>query len=262
VIQRLILFLLLPLALMMAGCKDANPDDVLVVGMELAYPPFEMKSQTGEPQGVSVDLAKALGEHLGQEVEILDFAWVGLIPSLQSGRIDCVISSMTITDQRAEKVSFSDPYVRNGICMLVQKNGPLNSPKDLTTPGLTIACKLGTTGHIWARENLPEAKLIVLEDSGNCAMEVAQGKADAFLYDQVSIFQHWKRNQETTRAILEPVRSEVWGIGVKKGNDELVAEINEFLKEYRESGKFDALGDKWLKEWKISFEKMGVSFVF
>ncbi len=250
------------LVLLLSSCTDGNPKDVFVVGMELAYPPFEMKDESGNPQGVSVDLARALGEHLGQSVEIRDYAWVGLIPSLQSGQIDCVISSMTITRERAESIDFSDPYVSNGICMLVQKEGSVNSKVDLEKPGCRITCKLGTTGHIWAQQNLPEATLIVLEDSGNCAMEVAQGKADAFLYDQVSIFQHWKRNPETTRAILTPLRSEVWGIGVKKGDTALLNEINTFLKAYREAGKFDELGDKWLKEWKISFAEMGVSFVF
>ena len=259
--KRIYPFLAL-LVLFVSSCGDGNPDNVLIVGMELSYPPFEMKDESGEPQGVSIDLAKALGEHLNQEVEIRDYAWVGLIPSLQSDRIDCVISSMTITEERAEKIDFSDPYVRNGICMLVQKEGSVNNPEDLKQPGQRIACKLGTTGHIWAQEHLPEAKLIVLEDSGNCAMEVAQGKADAFLYDQVSIYQHWKRHPDTTRAILKPLRSEVWGIGVKKGNQELLDEINAFLKAYRDAGKFEELGDKWLKEWKVSFEEMGVSFVF
>ncbi len=246
----------------LSGCGDGNPDNVLVVGMELSYPPFEMKDENGVPQGVSVDLAKALGKHLGQEIEIRDYAWIGLIPSLQSDRIDCVISSMTITSKRAKKVDFSDPYVRNGICMLVQKDGSVNSAADLKTPGRKIACKLGTTGHEWAQEHLPEASLIVLEDAGNCAMEVAQGKAEAFLYDQVSVYQHWKRHPETTRAILDPLRSEAWGIAVQKGNAALLEEINAFLKAYREAGQFEALGDKWLKEWKVSFEAMGVSFVF
>ena len=249
--------------LVLTSCGGSgNPDDVLVVGMELAYPPFELKDEIGQPKGVSVDLATALGEHLGQNVEIRDQAWVSLIPSLQKGGIDCVISSMTITPERAEAVDFSDPYVSNGICMLVPKEGEVKSAEDLKQPGRTISCKLGTTGHLWAQEFLPDAKLIVLEDSGNCALEVVQGKADAFLYDQVSIYQFWKRYPEQTDAILKPLRSEVWGIAVKNGNTELLTEINTFLNDYRESGGFDRLGDKWLKEWKVSFEELGVSFVF
>ncbi len=74
--------------------------EVLKVGMELAYPPFEMSEKDGTPSGVSVDFAKALGKYLGKDVVIENIAWDGLIPSLKTGKIDLIISSMTITDER------------------------------------------------------------------------------------------------------------------------------------------------------------------
>ena len=74
----------------------------LLVGMELAYPPFEMRDERGEPAGVSVDLARALGEQLGRAVEIQNLPFDGLIPALKTGRIDLIISSMTATPERAQ----------------------------------------------------------------------------------------------------------------------------------------------------------------
>ena len=81
----------------------------MVVAMELAYPPFETKDDAGNPIGVSVDLAKAFGESIGREVVIENIAWDGLIPALQTGKVDMIISSMTITADRKEVVDFSDP---------------------------------------------------------------------------------------------------------------------------------------------------------
>ena len=94
------------------GAKDATADDetndkdTLVVAMELAYPPFETKDADGNPSGVSVDFAKAFGEYIGKDVVIENIAWDGLIPALQTGKADMVMSSMTITDERKRKGGF------------------------------------------------------------------------------------------------------------------------------------------------------------
>lgn len=100
----------------------------------------------------------------------------------------------------------------------------------------------------------------MLDKESAAVLEVAQGKADAFIYDQMSIYQNWQRNQATTRAILEPFRKESWAVGIRKGNDALRAEVNAFLKDYRAKGGFDRLGDRYLKEMKDEFARMGSAF--
>jgi len=122
--------------------------------------------------------------------------------------------------------------------------------------------KLTTTGHLWAKEHLPEAKLTVLADAASCALEGVQDKADAFIYDQVSIFQHAKAHPETTRALLQPIREETWAIGIRQGEDELRQSINDYLKIAREAGTFEALGERYMAEEKKSFEAAGVPFIF
>ncbi len=89
-----------------------------------------------------------------------------------------------------------------------------------------------------------------------------QGKADAFIYDQLSIYQNWKRNPETTRALLSPVQHEEWAIGIRKGNDQLKAQVNAFLQDFRQRGGFQELGDKYLKDVKDAFAAQGIEFVF
>jgi polar amino acid transport system substrate-binding protein len=230
--------------------------------MELAYPPFEMRGTDNQPDGISVRMAEDLAASLGRPLKIVDVAWDGIIPSLMTGEIDLIISSMTRTEERAESIDFSDGYVTNGLCMLVASDSEIKSVDDLPESGLTVAVKLATTGWTWAREELEGVELTVLDEATTCALEVVQGKADAFIYDQISIYRHWKQNEDTTRPILEPIREETWAIGIKKGNDALRAEVNAFLKEYREAGKFDELAERYMKAEREEFKKLGVPFIF
>src|SRR6266446_3350653 len=124
-VNRRFLFLFLP-ALLLAACDKAGPKP-LRVGMDKSYPPFEMRDTRGQPSGVSVDLAKALGENLGRPVEFENMPFEGLIPALKTGRVDVVISSMTATEERAKSVDFSEPYLRTGLCLLTGAQSDVRS---------------------------------------------------------------------------------------------------------------------------------------
>ena len=234
----------------------------LLVGMELAYPPFEMRDERGEPAGVSVDLARALGEQLGRPVEIQNLPFDGLIPALKTGKIDLIISSMTATAERAQSIDFSDPYLKTGLCLLVAAKSDIQSIADADKAGRSIAVKKGTTGHLYALRALKAARPLVLDKENACVLEVVQGKAEAFIYDQMSTFKNWRQNPDTTRAILVPFQQESWAIGLRKGNDDLRAKVNAFLAGHREKGGFEKLGDKWLGEQKTEFKKLGIPFYF
>lgn len=246
------------------GCSDQGATEIapLVVGMELAYPPFEMRGPDNEPDGISVRMAEDLAAFLERPVEIRDVEWNGIIPALQSGKIDAIISSMTETPERAEAIAFSDGYVTNGLCMLVAKDSSIQSVEDLKSGEKTASVKLATTGHQWARENLPGVKLVTLDDAASCVLEVVQGKADAFIYDQISIYQYWKQHEGKTRPILKPIREETWAIGLRKSDEALREKVNEFLTGYREAGKFDELAERYMAEPKAAFEELGVPFIF
>lgn len=263
--QSVALFMLLVVVLALPGCMDKQEraaKDTLIVGMELAYPPFEMTDEKGAPKGVSVDLANELGKALGKRIAIQNTAFDGLIPALKTGKIDLIISSMTITDERRQSVDFSDPYLSTGLCLLVGKTSPVNSIPDLDKPGITVAVKKGTTGHIYATRNLKNAKVLVLDKEAAAVLEVVQGKADAFIYDQMSTYSNWKKNQETTRALLNPFQQEKWGIALRKGDGQLKEQINRFLATFRAQGGFERLGHTWLPEQKATFKELKYPFLF
>ena len=247
--------------LLMVGCKRIEHQQI-IVGMELAYPPFEMTDTLGQPAGLSVDLARALGGQLGRKVEIQNIPFGGLIPALKTGKIDLIISSMTATPERAESISFSEPYLKTGLCLLVRQGSPIRLVSDADKPEMTLAVKQGTTGQSYAMHSIHDAKVLVLDKETACVIEVVQGKADAFIYDQISTFENWQKNPDTTRAILTPFQTESWAIGIRKGNENLREEVNRFLRDYRASGGFEKLGDRYLKEQKGAFRKQGIPFYF
>jgi polar amino acid transport system substrate-binding protein len=209
-----------------------------------------------------VEIVRAFSEHAGRPIRIENYAFEGLIPALKTGKIDLIVSSMTVTEKRALSIDFSDSYLDTGICLLVQKDSSIQSIDDVLEGRKTVAVKNGTTGHIYAMDHLKSAEVLVLDTDAACVMEVAQGKADAFIYDQISIYQHWQKHLETTRAILKPIQKESWAIGIKKGNDALRATVNTFLADFRADGGFGRLSERFLKEQKAVFKELGHPFYF
>ena len=169
---------------------------------------------------------------------------------------------MTDTSERRKSISFSDPYLTTGLGLLVAKASPLHGIDDLDVEGKTVAVRQGTTGEVWARANLKHAKVLALEKESSAVQEVIQGNADAFLYDQMSVWQNARKNPEKTRALLNPLEVESWAIGLLKDDDALRWMINQFLEDYRAQGGFERLGDKYLSEQKAAFAREGVPFVF
>ncbi len=262
-IRRLVgLLALTALVLFLIGCGAGRDSNELVVGMDLSYPPFETIDPAGKPTGVSVDLAQALGRSLGRPVRVENIPFTGLIPSLKTGKIDCIISSMTDTPERRGSIAFSDPYLSTGLALLVSKDSTVQGVADLDQTGRTIAVRQGTTGEVWARANIKQAKILGLEKESSAVMEVMQGKADAFLYDQMSIWKNALEQADKTRALLTPIQKEQWAIGLRLEDQDLRERINSFLRDFRATGGFEKLGDKYLGDQKAAFREQGIEFYF
>jgi polar amino acid transport system substrate-binding protein len=254
-------------SLLLAICGMVSPllrgeQKDLIVGMEMSFPPFEMLDVKGQPAGISVDVARAMGKYLKRPVRFENIPFDGLIPSLKTGKIDVIISSLSLTEDRKKSIDFSDPYLKMGLAILASTKSDIQSINDVDKQGHSVAVKKGTTGNIYAIQHFKNARLLVLNDESACAIEVAQGKADCFIYDQISVFQNWKKYEGTTRALLQPFEQEEWAMGIRKGNDELRQQINDFIKYFKQTGGFDQLGVKYLAENKKAFEDLGIPFYF
>ncbi len=264
--MKRVLLVLVAALLLFTGCATnagKQDDEKLVVAMELAYPPFETKDEAGEPMGVSVDMAYAFGEYLGREVEISNTEWTGLIPSVQTGLADIVISSMTITEERAKQVAFSDPYSKSLLAILANKESAIKSIEDLNQEGKVVVVKEGSTGFLFAQNNLDKCEIRVLDDESACVTEVVSGLADGFLYDQLTIYRQQTANADTTEAVFVPFQdTEYWGAAFALENEELREQFNEFLVEFTENGGFDEITQKYLSEEAKAFETLGFEWFF
>lgn len=249
--MRWILLLFFPFGLL------AN--NILTVGMELDYPPFETIDKKGSPMGISVDLANSLGDYLKKKTVIKNIPYIGLIPALKTEKIDCIISSMTITEERRKSVDFSIPYVKSGLCLLISQKSDLEDISQADEKGRVIVVKKGTTGELWAGKHLKKAKVLILDLIGSAILEVVQGKADAFIYDPISVFNAHEIYPGQTRMNLHPFEVSEWGIAVREG-DPLLEQINAFLIKFKENEGFEKLGEKYLKKQMEAFKQMGIPF--
>lgn len=246
------------------GASDAgSADKTLTVAMELAYPPFETRDEAGEPYGISPAFMQKFADEYGYDLVIENTAFDGLIPALQTDKADAVMSSITITDERKAEVDFTDPYAVAQLAILANAQSGIASIDDLNQPDKTVAVKTGSTGDVYATKNLTNAQIVRLADESACVTEVVQGRADGFLYDQLTIYRNNQANPDTTEAVFIPFQDpEYWGIAVQKGNDELREQLNEFIAQCKADGTFDELTQEYLADEKAAFDELGFRWFF
>ena len=221
----------------------------LVVGTEMQFFPFEYANEKGEPVGFDMDLARLIAKELEVQLEIKDMSFTGLIPSLQGGKVDMIISGMTGTLTRAKTVSFTQPYFVTGLCALLgnKRASNVRDVKELDSPDRILAVKLGTTGDLITQKLFPKAKVNRFKEETACVREVVTGRADAFLYDQISLLKHHKQNPDTTRVLLKPFTYEPFAIAIHKGDFDYLNWLNMFLDTIQKDGRYQELYQKHIQ---------------
>lgn len=255
--KRIVVLFLILLVLITTACTSKQKSsDKLVVAMELQFPPFETTDENGDPAGISVEMAKEMAAFMGKELEIRNTSWTGLIPTLQTGKADLILSSMSDTSERRKVVDFSDAYAVAGLTLLLAKESKADGIEDLNDPQFTIAVKSGTIGAILAKEQLPKANIHTFDDVATCVLEVAQGKVDAFIYDALTVYENHKKHAATTRMNLETIKGtgQPWAMAVKKGNSELLEQINAYILDSQQKGRFEEISSTYLGDLMKFFE--------
>ncbi len=249
----------------LAGCTPAA--DPIRVGMDLRYPPFETVTGENEPEGISVDVANAFGEYLGRPTEIVNTNFGGLIPALQSGEIDIVIASMSITAARQEVVDFTDPYFFFKIITLVNKDFATANTldEDSTTEdllGIETATFAGIASQVSATIPTSYGKTVTeYVDLATAIEAVAQGTADILLMSASPVVNAYKANTEDTIIVWDPWVSSPIGMAVNKGNTELLASANAFIDTFNdEDGMYDQLRANWDAVVLAQLERYGIDF--
>lgn len=229
-------------ASVLSACGGGQDDSTWNVGTEPAFPPFE-STENGELIGFDIDLMNAIAQKAGKTVEFESLPFDGLIPGLQGGSIDAAISGMTITEERAQTVDFSDPYFDAGLAIAVQ-----DSTTDITSlddlEGKKIAVQIGTTGAATA-EGVANAEVSTFDSAPLALQELANGNVDAVVNDAaVTDYAIQSGNIPGISIVGQVLTDESYGIALPKGSEN-TAIINTALAEMKADGTYDALYEKW-----------------
>lgn len=209
----------------------------LYVGTNAEFPPFEYLDK-GEVVGFDIDLVKAIGKKLDMEVVIKDMAFDGLIPALETNKIDIVIAGMTASDERKMAVNFSNPYyTANQVIILNDNNNDIKTFDDLN--GKLVGVMLGFTGDVVVSE-MKDVKSKKYNASYAAIMELQNNKIDAVVLDSETALNYVKNNKGLKLAETsgEP---EEYAIAISKKNSELLNKINTALDELKKDGTYETL---------------------
>jgi polar amino acid transport system substrate-binding protein len=220
----------------------------LKIGLTADYPPFEFTKQ-GQLQGFSVDFAKKLGKAMNKNVEFHDMAFNALIPSLQSRKIDMIISSMTVTEERKKNVDFSAPYYSNIFSILALKSSDIKSVDQLSNK--IIGVQLGSTMEEFAKSNSQKFnfKVISLDSNLILIQELNKKIIDAMIVEDVQgvEFTKHKNNLLNTKIPKKYYQNAAeYAIVLRKGSLK-TEEVNEAIKKFHHDGTLTAIKEKWIK---------------
>lgn len=222
----------------------------LRVCFEAGYMPFEMKAKNGDYMGFDIDIAKNLAKSMGVKHTPVNTAWDGIIPALLTDKCDILIGGMTITSQRNLKVNFADTYIVVGQSLLIKPSlaGVINSYKDLNDPKYTVAAKLGTTGEISAKKLIPKATIQLFESEAEGALEVANGNADALVYDFPSNAIFSSQNKDRVVHLDKAFTYEPLGWAIRKGDPDFLNYLNTYLRQIKGDGTYERIYNKWFND--------------
>jgi polar amino acid transport system substrate-binding protein len=229
----------------------------LRVGMS-TFVPWAMQSKTGEWIGFEIDVAKKLAEDMGVKVEFVPTKWEGLIPGLLTGKFDLIIAGMMGTPQRALKINFTAPYDYSVMNMVSNKNvaGDMSTVADFNKPEVTVVCRNGTTAVPAVKKWLPKATLRLFSENGPMVQELLNGKAHVMVASSPEPAQLAVKHPETLKFIDEALGLEPISMGVRKGDPDTLAYLNNWIVVARNSGFIEEKVDYWWKsmDWESQIQ--------
>ncbi|MEQ2465879.1 transporter substrate-binding domain-containing protein [Niallia sp. HCP3S3_B10] len=257
--KKLLTLMLLSIVVVLSACgtstdenssnSDSGSSDkkVLVMGTSADYAPFEYidTAKSDDIIGFDIDLANALGEKLGYEIQVKDMDFSGLISALQSGKVDLVLSGMSPTPERAENVDFSDVYYTSKDLVITTKDSNIKTVKDLE--GKKVGVQLGSIQEDAANE-IAETVKITVENRDRIPQliqEIKAGRFDAAIIEDVVATGYLNKEDTLTSFPAKEANQDAGSaIAFPKGS-ELTSKFNDELKKMQDSGEIDELIVKW-----------------
>ena len=230
-----------------AFMSSASAQQVLRVGTEATFAPFEfVQNGSDEPIGYDMDIIRAIGEAEGYKIEIVNMPFDGLIPALLTSQIDVAIAGITITEERAKKVNFSDPYYNSGLSAIILVGNADKYKKIDDLKSSRICVQIGTTGASAAQDI--SGKVGAFNTVPEAFMELKAKGCEAVINDRpVNLYFLTQMKSDDYVEIPEILDGAQYGIAVGKNNTEVLNAVNSGLKKIRDNGTFTEIHKKWFK---------------
>lgn len=214
-------------------------DGTLTVATSPDYAPMEYQ-ENGEIKGYDIAIIKEVAKRLNLKVDVQNQAFDSLVTQVAGGKkFDCAISSITINEERAEQVKFTDPYYDSNLAIVVLANSTATSKDQLN--GKPVGAQSGSSGEEWAKENLKNSEYTPFQETPDMLAALRTGKIQAAIYDEPVAENHVKTEYSDCKVLEIIPTGEQYGIIVNKDNAALADAINATLKDMKADGTLDKL---------------------
>lgn len=220
----------------------------LRVGITPNYPPVVFKAQ-GNITGLEADFAHGLGEALGRPIAFVELSWEGLIPALEGGQIDVIMSGMSVTEARQRRVRFVQPYLQIGQMALIRKSDRvrLGSPSLLLRTRQRVGFEAGSTGETFVKTNVLQAQHVALASVDAGLQALRTGTIDVFIHDAVTVWRLGsEESEDTLTGVFSPLTEEYLAWAVRQSDEALHKDLEAILARWRGTGRLQELFRKWL----------------
>jgi ABC-type amino acid transport substrate-binding protein len=258
-------------SLIMAGCggstgdkaaaSSAQTSDVIHVATTATFPPFEYVDGEGKYTGIDIDIANYIADKLGKKVEVQDMKFASLIPTLQSGRADMVISGISPTAKRSEVVDFTEPYFYPPKAIVALKGTNYDSLEALK--GHKAGATMGTT-YVNDLKAVDGIEVAELDSAAMAVQDVLNGRLDATLCDGTHAIVFCKEHPELEMHMmkLSTSRDDTFAIAFPKGSP-LTAQANQILDEMKKNGDFHKIlvkhmGEEQANKYESMVKELGL----
>ena len=239
-----VLSLLLAFGSGCAGTRQAP----LRVGITPDYPPLVFK-YNGQIAGAEVDFGRALGGQLNRKVEFISLRWEQLIPAVQNGNIDIIMSGMSITRARQLQIAFSDPYLTNQLRAIFSRSNAerFKSLADIQNEGVKIGVISGTAADLFVKTNCPQAERVELGSRQDVAYYLLQNPTiDVYVDDTFALAQILSQNEADLTFMRQPLAENYLAWGVRADDTQFLQAVNAIMARWKTDGTMDRILNRWI----------------
>ncbi len=238
-------------SLLAAATLSAQADEPIRIGIDGAYPPFNQLTSDGKLVGFDVDITNALCAEMKVECKFVMQDWDGMIPAIMAGKIDAIVASMSITEDRLKKVDFSKKYYNTPAAIAVLKESKLKGESLDELKGLSIGAQVSTTHADFAEKKIADIDLRLYPTPDEYKLDLESGRLDGVV-DDIVVLSEWVKSKEgacckilMSITPVPEIHGNGAGIAVKKGNKELADKFSAAIAALRANGKYQEINAKY-----------------